>query len=80
MNVYLVIVSDRHTDLDISVYADREAALAAAKKLYEEHRDTGDDADYTAECFPLWLDYFEFWAAYSCEGDHVRVQAREVIA
>lgn len=70
MDIYLVIVEDRHCDTTVYPFSDKEKAIAYAKKLakaycrvpayYEEH-DYGKDEG--------WL----FYADYSCEGDNVHV-------
>ena len=70
MEIYIVIVEDRHSDVEAIPYTNREKAIEVAKKLankycrypedYQEH-DYGKDSG--------WL----FYASYSVESDSVRV-------
>lgn len=70
MTVYLVILEDRHTDVQAEVFADREGALKRAAEIVDEYGyDTDQDTSGTD-----WL----FDAALSGEGDYVRVEEAEV--
>lgn len=72
--LFVVIQEDRHTDVDVEVYGDRDRAIERAGELA---REAGGDE---AQAQPLnpsmqkegWLCYI----TYSCEGDSVRVVER----
>jgi hypothetical protein len=72
MKVFLLIVEDRHTDVDVKVFADGAAAMLAAKELVDDYDYEPDEPD---DAVPEWL----FNATLSCEGDCLRVQAVDVI-
>lgn len=75
MELYIVIIQDRHTDTVARPFTDPDVAIQHAKEIaqdrsshvgdYEEH-DYGRDVG--------WL----FFAQYSCEGDHTRVVTAEL--
>jgi len=75
MEVYIVIIQDRHTDVTAHPFTNIDTAISEAKRIakefcrfeedYQEH-DYGKDAG--------WL----FYADYSCESDHVRVVKMEM--
>jgi hypothetical protein len=71
MKVYLVILEDRHADVQVEVYATLAAALRRAIKIMEQYGFTPEEPD--AE-IPGWL----FHATLSHEGDRVRVEEAEV--
>ncbi len=71
MNVYLVILEDRHTDVQVEVFATKDAALARASQIVEEYEYTPPDPDRPVEGWP-------FHATLSGEGDRVRVEKAKV--
>jgi hypothetical protein len=71
VKVYLVILEDRHVDVQVEVYATAEAALDRAHDVVDEYGFTPEEPD--AE-IPGWL----FHATLSVEGDCVRVEEAEV--
>jgi hypothetical protein len=79
MKVYLVIIEDRHTDVQVEVYATADAALGRAvavavvdreRHAYGYEPEEGDD-DYDGSALM-------FYASTSWEGDCVRVEEAEV--
>ncbi len=72
MTVYLVILEDRHTDVQVEVFMRQEAAMKRAREIVEEYDfgDGGSDLPTSSE----WL----FGASLSHEGDYVHVEKAEV--
>lgn len=70
--VYILLIDDRHCDTEVRVYADKDTAIATAKELAHEYDRFGD---YEERQIDGWL----FYARYSCEGDHVRVEEKELL-
>lgn len=72
MNVYAVLLEDRHTDVHVEVFADRDEAIERARTLAKENARFPDD--YKEETIEGW----EFYCRYSCEDDSTRVVATEL--
>lgn len=70
-HVYLFIIEDRHTDVEVHPYTKSTDALSAAQSylLSVGHSGFGDD-----DCPDEW----EFLATYSVEGDSVRIVKAEL--
>lgn len=83
MNVYLVIQVDRHTDDVIEVFRNNQSACNRALEIIDQiHKSSPRDyIDFKPETLndnmrkAGWL----FYESYSCEGDHVRVEVKELI-
>ena len=71
MTVYLLIVEDRHTDVEVRVFATVAAAVASAKELQAEYDYEPDEPD---EPIDGWI----YHATLSCDGDCLRVQSAVV--
>lgn len=71
MTVYLVILEDRHADVQVWVYSDKGDALEHAEEIVEEYGHEPDEPDEPVEG---WL----FNATLSGEGDYVRVEEKVV--
>lgn len=71
MTVWLVILEDRHTDVQVEVYGTRADAIERAIAIV-------DDYDFQPEEPDVLPDGWEFNATLSCEGDAVRVEKVEV--
>lgn len=75
MKVYLVIIEDRHHDIEVHVYATAEAALDRAREAVEEYGyEPEDPGDASFDPASGWL----FNACLSIEGDCVHVEEAEV--
>ena len=77
MNVYVVIIEDRHADVDAEVFEDDNIAVKRAKALAKDYCRFPEDYEERLNDAMIkdgWL----FHAQYSCEGDHVKVLAREL--
>ena len=76
MTVYIVMIEDRHTDVEVEVYSDETRAIARGKELAQEYAGAGNEEEYlTTEMVKSgWL----YNATYSCEGDSVSVQRKEL--
>jgi hypothetical protein len=71
MNVYLVILEDRHTDVQVEVFVTKGAAVGRAKQIVEEYDYTPTEPDKPVEGWP-------FHATLSGEGDRVCVRMARV--
>jgi hypothetical protein len=67
MKVYLVVLEDRHTDVQIEVFAEQPAALARAAEIVAEYDHTPDEDDL--EEASEW----PYFRRVSVEGDCVTV-------
>lgn len=70
MEIYIVIIEDRHTDTAVYPFTDKEKAVNEARRIakqYCRHEDDYEEHDYGRN--DGWL----FYAQYSCESDNVRV-------
>lgn len=81
MNVYVLVVEDRHADTGIELFTNYDAALEQAfREIPDNWQHEGDEDDPELGNQTLtdgmeadgWLFYFR----YSCEGDHVRIMLR----
>ncbi len=73
MKIYIVTAVDRHSDLGIRAYSDRDMALKIAKadaKEYAGH----NDCEVTVSAWPGCI----YHGVYSCEDDSMSVYVREV--
>lgn len=70
--VYLVILEDRHTDLQVELYAEKKDALDRAKAIVAEYGFDGPESTPCAEGRCL------FDARLSNEGDYVSVREEAV--
>lgn len=72
MKVYVLIVNDRRIDIQVQVFKHREAAINSAKEraqAFARHKE-----DIEEKNIPDW----DYYCRYSCEGDHVRVNATQM--
>ena len=70
MKTYIVIVNDRHVDIDAYPFYDKEKAILEARKIAHEychHPDSYEEHEFSRDTG--WL----FYAEYSTEGDYVLV-------
>ena len=79
-DVFLVLWHDHHTDVDVTVFAKEEDALALAEQIAEEYREyygydpaehEDDEPDGPVEG---WL----YYATLSTEGDCVYVEKKQL--
>lgn len=69
MEIYIVIIEDRHAESTVHPFADKDKAVSEARRVakkYCRHPEDYEEHDYMG-----WL----FYATYSCESDSVRVLA-----
>lgn len=75
--VYIVIIEDRHIDVDTQPYRDRDTALTEARRLAGEYARTAADVQ---EITPAMADdQWIYFATYGGEDDCVRVVQRELL-
>lgn len=67
-DVFVVIIEDRHSDVGVEVWTDRDSAIERAKALAKEYAGY-NDCSPEQKTVPGW----EYYTCYSCEGDCVRV-------
>lgn len=72
MKVWVVIIQDRHSDVNIEVYDTISTAVHRAEELAKQH--CRHPEDYKELKIADWA----FHATYSCEGDCVTVLEKEV--
>lgn len=78
-DIYLVIIEDRHIDVEVLPFTSLEAAIETAKTevralaRHEEDIEWGEPMSEAAIA-----DGWCWRVAYSCEGDSVRVIRREL--
>ena len=78
MKIYVVLIEDRHADVDIELYADRLEAIKRSTELAKRYSRRSEDI----EVRPLndamkqlgWIRHI----SYSCESDYVTVIERDV--
>ena len=76
MKLYVVILEDRHVDVQVEVFSDKEKAVARCWELARQ------DNRYPEEIEEIEVD-MEGWVLclrYSCEGDSCRVFETELIS
>jgi hypothetical protein len=73
MTIFVVIIEDRHSDVEVLAYTGRDDAIKMARKTAKKYCCFEDsyEEDESAE---------HFYATYSCEGDSVRVEEVELNA
>jgi hypothetical protein len=71
MKVYLIIIEDRHVDVEVEVYATAKAALDRARWIVARYDYTPEEPD---EEIAGWL----YHATLSREGDCLRVAEAKV--
>ena len=78
--VYVAILEDRHCDVQVEVFSEKEDAVEWAEEaalLNAHHEEDIEKEELTAGMRKEgWL----YYAVYSCEGDSVRVVQKEVDA
>lgn len=72
MEIYILIIEDRHADVITDPFLDRDVAIHIARKIGK--RFARDPEDYCEDPEPA----DEFRAVFSCEGDCVRVVKKEL--
>lgn len=65
--LFVVLIQDRHADVDAEVWADKEKAIARARELAKEYCRFPED--YEERQVADWV----FYAVYSCESDSITV-------
>jgi hypothetical protein len=73
MTVYLVIIEDRHVDVEVLVYTNRERAIEFAQQEARERNARPEN--FEEEGVEGW----EYSVTWSSEGDCLRVERAEVI-
>ena len=71
MQIYIVILEDRHCDVFAKPFVNKEKAISEARKMAEDgaRDEPVDEQD---------IDGWEYYAVFSCEGDCVRVVEEEL--
>lgn len=71
--VYVMLTHDRHTEVEVEVYTDKDRAIEQARQA--AMHSAGSEDDYEEEK----IDGYLFSASYSCEGDHITVEETDLI-
>lgn len=72
MKLYLAIIEDRHTDVEIEVFTSADAAIAYAKEQMHENVRHPEDIK------EMIIQDRLYYATYSVEGDCVYVVEKEL--
>lgn len=75
--IYIVIIEDRHTDVDVIPYEDPDFAVEWAKREVRDRNSDPEDLDEELNDEMIhdgWL----YYGCYSTEGDSIRVVKREL--
>lgn len=74
MKVYLLIIEDRHIDVEVEVYLNKEKAINKAKMT------AAIAVEYShGEIEEQQIEGWLYFARYSVEGDCIRVEEKRVI-
>lgn len=76
MKIFCVIIEDRHTDTDVQVFSEAQAALDYARSWAKESATHDEDYEEQQITEGMAEDGWIFFAEYSCESDSVRVVVR----
>lgn len=74
-DIYLLIIEDRHTDVDVQPYSSEELAMAAFSQALDDLARSPGDIDAGLNVHMI-ADGWIANATYSVEGDAVRVIKR----
>ena len=79
--IYVVMIEDRHTDVDVELFVSEEGAIKRARGIFNEYKNEEDEDEDIGE-IELDSDAIEdgwiYSAIYSCEGDSVSVRECEL--
>lgn len=80
--IYVVMAEDRHVDVDIELFVNKERALKRAKEIFNESKylDWEDDEDIGENKLDpdVIREGWIYSAIYSTEGDSVSVRERKL--
>jgi len=80
-DIWIVLVQDRHADVDALPFSSEELAAAAARDKAGEYARSPDDVNWDAGLNPgMRSDGWVLYLPYGPEGDCVRVIRRQVPA
>jgi len=71
LHIYTIVVDDRHSDLEIETFINKDAAIDRAQKLANEYCRFPED--YEEINTEKWNNGVIFRADYSCESDSITV-------
>lgn len=74
---YVVMIEDRHTDVEVELFISKEKAIKRAKTIFNEYKyedDEDEDMGETELDFEAIEDGWIYSAIYSSEGDKVSVR------
>lgn len=74
MKVYLVILEDHHTDVDVRVFSEKELAVAEFDEIVADYEERYGVTEQEDECPDNWIANHHL----SVENDYVRVEEKEV--
>lgn len=73
MEIYVVILEDRHYDTDVELFTSLDLAIARAKEIAKEHA-----GYYHTEPVEEKAGYWLYYSRFSSEGDNVHVIMRRL--
>lgn len=80
MKVFLVVVNDRHCDLDVLAFTSLEAACDAATETVLRLARHEERIDWEFAMNPAMIaDDWCWFVPYSCESDFVQVLRRDLV-
>lgn len=72
MDIYVGIIEDRHTDVNVEVFTSSDVAIAWARKLAQSFGPVDEPELNKSMVADGWV----YYGVYSCEGDSIRVVRR----
>lgn len=77
--VFVIVIEERHSDVEVEVWLNLDAAIVRAREVAEENA-RGGEIDADSPGYGLAPDWrgsggWMYWLGWGEEGDSVRVQA-----
>lgn len=70
---YAVVLEDRHIDVEVTLFLEKDTAIAWAKKQVEGEKELNEEMNSA-----MLADGWVYYCGYSCEGDSIRVIERVI--
>lgn len=75
--IYVVMIEDRHVDVEVELFVNKERAIERAKEIFNEEDRYSNGKE--EKLSPTMVeDGWVYFAIYSCESDSIRVLERKL--